>query len=145
MLKKTDSSFNQEVKHGNVNNENKPAEIKKEKECCSGNSCTTPTKQASTPFIIPKSQETRKSLKTRIIIKYNVGFNNTIHLRGTGANLSWEKGIALKNIKADEWVWETDASFTSCEFKVLINDKQYEAGDNHHIVCGGTLQYSPRF
>jgi hypothetical protein len=59
--------------------------------------------------------------KTRVVVKYDVGFNNAIYIRGNGANLSWDKGILLKNVKPDEWVWETDLAFTKCEFKVMIN------------------------
>ena len=86
-----------------------------------------------------------KGPKTRITIKYDVGFNNTLYLRGKGANLSWDKGIILKNVKADEWVWETDTPFTTGEFKVLINDKHYEMGENHPLTCGANIHYTPKF
>ena len=57
-------------------------------------------------------------------------------IRGQGAGLSWDKGVALKNLSADEWVWETDASFKDCEFKVLLNDQRYEEGENHRLKKG---------
>lgn len=84
-------------------------------------------------------------LKTKITIKYDVGFNNMLYLRGKGANLSWERGIALKNVKADEWIWETDVPFSTAEFKVLINDKHYEMGENHPLTCGANIRYTPKF
>lgn len=87
----------------------------------------------------------KKSGTTRITIKYDVGFNNHMFIRGEGANLSWDKGTPLKNVKADEWVWETTQSFVNVHFKVLINDKVYEAGDNHHANYGSSLCYTPRF
>ncbi len=83
--------------------------------------------------------------KTRIHIRFDCGFNNQLYIRGQGANLRWDKGILLKNIKADEWVWETDAKFPSCEFKILINDSIYETGLNHKINCCGSLSYTPHF
>lgn len=86
-----------------------------------------------------------KGPKTRIIIKYDVGFNNTLFLRGKGANLSWDKGVSLKNVKNDEWIWETDTPFTTGEFKVLINDKHYEIGENHPLTCGANIHYTPKF
>jgi hypothetical protein len=86
-----------------------------------------------------------KGTKTRITIKYDVGFNNSLYIRGKGANLSWDRGIPLKNVKHDEWVWETDAAFPNGEFKVLINDRTYETGNNHPLNCGATIQYSPHF
>jgi hypothetical protein len=117
--------------------------------CCSGNpSCTTHAAHhhsiGSTAHAAP-TNSAQKNTKTRIVIKYDVGFNNSLYLRGNGHSLSWEKGIPLKNSKTDEWVWESDQPFSSLEFKVLINDKQYEAGDNHKVLCGGTIQYTPRF
>lgn len=87
----------------------------------------------------------QKSTKSRIIIKFDVGFSNILYLRGKGANLNWDQGIPLKNIKADEWIWETETPFTNCEFKVLINDKQYEIGENHLLKPGATVSYTPNF
>lgn len=98
------------------------------------------------PNTVPLSSvERRKGPKTRIAIKYDVGFGNAIYLRGKGALLSWDKGILLRNVKTDEWIWETETPFTSCEFKVLINDKTYELGANHTLTCGSSIQYSPKF
>ncbi len=102
-------------------------------------------------FGIPSSFEQanttdgKKGGTTRVTIKYNVGFGNQVFIRGEGANLSWNKGSPLKNTRADEWVWETTQPFTKCQYKVLINDKHYEAGDNHQAACGATHTYTPRF
>lgn len=81
----------------------------------------------------------------RIVVKYDVGFNNTLSIRGNGAGLSWDRGAPLKNIGPDEWVWETNAPFTDCEFKVLINDQNYECGENHHLSPSSKFQYTPSF
>jgi hypothetical protein len=93
----------------------------------------------------PYSPEAKKGPKTRIVVKYDVGFNNSLHIRGAGASLSWEKGIPLTNVRSDEWIWESNKPFTSCEFKVLINDQQYEIGENHLLTYGTTIQYTPTF
>lgn len=87
----------------------------------------------------------RIGTKTRITVKYDVGFHNNLYIRGTGANLNWNKGVPMKNVKADEWIWETDASFPSGEFKVLINDRIYETGPNHPLKSGTNIQYTPHF
>lgn len=89
--------------------------------------------------------EKKGSQTTRITVKYNVGYGNILYIRGKGANLSWEKGIPLKNIKADEWQWETDKEFSQCEFKVLINDKTYENGENHYLRHSASITYVPHF
>jgi hypothetical protein len=83
--------------------------------------------------------------KTRILVKYDVGFKNHLYIRGNGAGLSWNKGQPLKNIGRDEWIWETQLPFAECEFKTLINDERYEQGENHRIVSGKFFQYTPRF
>lgn len=103
------------------------------------------TKQAETNAIQNNDKKKAKAKLTRVVIQCDIGFNNSIFIRGSGANLSWDKGIMLLNTRPDEWVWETDKSFNSCEFKVLINDSQYEQGDNHTLTCEKNLEYKPRF
>ncbi len=88
---------------------------------------------------------TEKKAMTQVRIHANVGFGNFLAIRGQGAGLSWDKGVALKNLGADEWVWETDASFKDCEFKVLLNDQRYEEGENHRLKKGENMHYTPRF
>ncbi len=118
--------------------------------------CCQPTKttdQTSTKSYSPQSTkpqydtqtDKKASSKTRVTIKYDAGFPNQLYIRGKGANLSWDKGQPLKNTKPDEWVWETDAHFNHCEFKILINDRVYENGDNHHLNACSTLLYTPHF
>lgn len=87
----------------------------------------------------------KTAVTTRVKIHYNCGFNNNLYIRGQGANLNWDKGHLLKNIKADEWLWESTASFNHLEFKILINDKDYEKGENHKIRAGETQEYTPHF
>ena len=91
------------------------------------------------------SNEIKKTIKTHITIKYDVGFGNTLSIRGKGPNLSWDKGLPLKNIKADEWSWESQDQFTNGEFKILINDSIFEVGANHPLTCGDHIQYNPKF
>lgn len=111
--------------------------------------CQTPKSQLTKSNIAADtsstSVKTHSGPKTRITINYDAGFPNGLYLRGHGANLSWDKGILLKNVKADEWIWETNVPFTSCEFKVLINDSQYEIGQNHTLTCGASIRYTPNF
>jgi hypothetical protein len=103
----------------------------------------SPTKSATSA--LKKSPSRRKKTKTLLLVKYDVGFKNHLFLRGSGANLNWNKGIQMRNIKADEWVWETEASFTLCEFKILINDHQFEIGHNHQLKHGASIEHTPKF
>ncbi len=107
---------------------------------------SSPVRTCNTPACCNDTQSTTLKGKTRITIKYDVGFHNTLFIRGQGINgMSWDRGTPLKNVKADEWVWETDNSFANAEFKVLINDRVYEVGTNHTLKCGANFHYSPRF
>lgn len=104
------------------------------------------TKQSETTTASQTNDKKKAKAKlSRVVINCNVGFNNSIFIRGNGANLSWDKGIMLQNTRPDEWVWETDQSFNSCEFKVLINDTQYEQGDNHILTNENCIEYTPLF
>lgn len=93
----------------------------------------------------PPNKQKIKNALTQVVIRYDVGFNNHLFIRGNGANLNWDKGIMLKNIRADEWLWETDQLFDTCEFKILINDSQYEQGENHILKCKNCFEYTPCF
>jgi hypothetical protein len=107
-----------------------------------------PSMESSTELFSPHSFASgpkKKGPITRVTVKYDVGFSNALYLRGKGANLNWDRGVMLKNVKSNEWLWETDVPFSSCEFKVLINDRQYEVGENHPLTCGTSIQYTPRF
>lgn len=122
---------------------------KKESSCPPSDSATSqlPTKCPSSALVKQEGcKETKHPCyKTRITVKYDTGFSNQLYIRGCGGHLSWDKGELLQNVKADEWIWETDAQFTSCEFKILINDSVYEIGKNHHIKGGSVLLYTPHF
>lgn len=113
----------------------------------STDSCCQPAKESSKAYASAnlQSQTTFTEKKTRITVKYDAGYSNHLYIRGQGANLSWDKGQPLTNVKADEWIWETDAHFNQCEFKILINDKTYETGDNHLLNAGASLLYKPQF
>ncbi len=88
----------------------------------------------------------KRSQITRILVNFDCGFSNSLYLRGEGiSGLSWDKGIPLKNVKADQWIFETDKPFSKAQFKILLNDKQYEAGDNHKVDCGSNIAFIPKF
>lgn len=93
-----------------------------------------------------QAKQAQQNQPTQIVVKCNCGFPNTLFIRGEGiAELNWNKGQPLRNVKADEWVWETNRPFIKGQFKVLINDKQYEVGENHLLECGKKCTLTPRF
>ncbi len=104
---------------------------------------TQANKANGTPKTVSADKNTQS--KTKITIKFDAGFSNELFIRGKGADLKWEKGLKLVNVKPDEWIWETNTKFTQCEFKILLNDKVYENGENHHLNEGACVQYTPNF
>jgi hypothetical protein len=101
----------------------------------------------SAPKQLHASQSMAKTAShTSIVVKCNCGFANNLFLRGEGIpGINWNKGTLLKCVKADEWVWESDTPFKSAKFKILLNDKQYELGENHSIDCGKSITFTPNF
>lgn len=102
----------------------------------------TGAKAASKP--VAKGATAPKA-KTCVRIHYDVGFENSLFLRGQGGGLNWERGKQLKNVGPSEWLWETASQFDEAEFKVLINDNHFEDGENHKLQCGSEVHYTPRF
>lgn len=101
-----------------------------------------PSNNDSTPCRTNTCVQTKKS---RVIVKFDVGFHNFLTIRGNGGGLSWEQGTPLRNTDFDEWIWETNAPINTLEFKVLINDNLYETGNNHVLKEGKTVNYTPSF
>lgn len=81
-----------------------------------------------------------------ITVHLDAGFGNSLYLRGEGGGLSWERGILMRNIDAKTWKWESPqgASLPKA-FKVLLNDRQYENGNNHMLNAQGRAEYTPHF
>lgn len=87
-----------------------------------------------------------KNGATKIVAHFDCGFPNTLFIRGEGiSTLNWDKGSPMKNVGANEWVWESDRPFSTMQFKLLINDSWYEQGNNHSIAYGQTVDFSPKF
>jgi hypothetical protein len=73
----------------------------------------------------------------KIVAETDIGFGNTLYIRGAGCGLSWEKGVAMHNKDAKFWVFECNKC--KCkddfEYKLLINDEIWCAGDNFVAKC----------
>lgn len=95
--------------------------------------------------VIKKSVKRPKKANTQIVVKYDCGFANHLAIRGEGAGLSWYKGVALKNVSADEWIFDVICPEAHVEFKVLINDQVFEIGDNHKVKNGEKIEIRPFF
>jgi hypothetical protein len=98
-----------------------------------------PTKKAT------KKVAPTKPATTTIIANVDVGFGNSLYIRGEGADLSWENGTALENVSPYEWVFCSDTATGEVTFKFLINDEAWADDDDLTVAAGSTSVSSPVF
>jgi membrane protein involved in colicin uptake len=101
-----------------------------------------PVKKAAAP---KKAAPKKAASQTNIIARVDVGFGNTLYVRGEGAGLSWEKGTALKNITPYEWGFASKKGSGPVTFKFLINDILWAEGEDLTVAAGGKSVSSPTF
>src|SRR5262245_50832841 len=76
--------------------------------------------------------------------RIDVGFGNSLYLRGEGHGLNWNQGVPLTCVDGSTWKWTGQASDT-LKFKLLLNDSVWAAGDDLIVVPGGKVEVSPAF
>lgn len=81
---------------------------------------------------------------TTVIAKVDVGWGNSVYIRGEGGGLSWNRG-RLMDWSNDSWTWSTTAAVTGLTFKFILNDEQWAEGENLTVPCGGTSVSTPSF
>lgn len=81
---------------------------------------------------------------TVIDVKTDVGFGNTLFLRGQGGGLNWEHGIPLVNVDSKTWRWSGKVK-DPLTFKLLINDQIWSAGNDLTVKPGQKLEVQPSF
>src|SRR5579872_4703866 len=67
---------------------------------------------------------------TTVAVKVDIGFGNTLFIRGEGAGLSWDKGQPLDCIDSSTWIWSHRPASEPVTFKLLINDQLWCRGEN---------------
>ena len=92
-----------------------------------------------------KAAKKKSVAKTTIIARVDVGFGNSLYLRGEGAGLSWDKGVELDNASPYEWSFTTTKATGDVAFKFLINDEIWSESDDIVVAKGGTSITSPTF
>ena len=80
-----------------------------------------------------------------ISARIDVGFGNSLYLRGEGSGLDWERGLPLENRSADLWSISLPASAAPLRFKFLINDVIWSAGEDYSAVPGAEVTLTPQF
>jgi hypothetical protein len=82
---------------------------------------------------------------TVIKAEIDVGFGNTLYLRGDGPGLSWNKGVPLDCTAGDLWVITISGAKSPITFKVLLNDETWSKGEDYTAAPGLTTSLIPVF
>ena len=102
-------------------------------------------KPQTAPMPVAASKPTKKTSGTATIeVKVDVGFGNTLYLRGEGKGLNWNQGIPLACVDGSTWQWSGEAD-EKLKFKLLLNDAVWAKGEDLVIAPGEKLQVAPSF
>jgi len=90
------------------------------------------------PAVVPTSI-------TTISAQVDVGFGNTLYIRGSGGGLSWSVGLPMTCAAADLWRISLDAARQDIAFKVLVNDLTWNTGPDFAVAAGTNVTVKPGF
>jgi len=103
-----------------------------------------PAVVAALPPAVVKPAAPKPSLTT-ITAQVDVGFGNTLYIRGAGGGHSWTVGLPMTCVAADLWRISLDAARQDIAFKVLVNDLSWSAGADYSAVPGANVSIRPSF
>lgn len=90
-------------------------------------------------------KKTASANKTTISAGIDVGFGNTLFLRGDAPGLSWSQGVPMDCDENSVWSITISGVKEAFEFKVLINDSYWSSGYNHTAAPGKSIKIEPIF
>jgi hypothetical protein len=103
---------------------------------------STPPLPARTPTSpIPEAVKSGGAIsgQTKIIVAHvNVGWGNTVYIRGEGGCLNWDLGLPMMCTGEDRWVWCCHDEEVPRQFKFLRNDQDWALGDNQ-VMSGADI------
>jgi hypothetical protein len=103
---------------------------------------------APKPAVAPKVKKPAASVKPSsitITANVDVGFGNSLYIRGTGAGLSWERGQLLQCVMDNAWTITLSGTDQPVSFKLLINDEKWSEGSDAIASPGDSVTLAPVF
>ena len=98
---------------------------------------------------VPKAKSPAVSAPTPaptvITAKIDVGFGNSLYLRGDGPGLSWNKGTLLDCVAGDQWSITIAGVKSPVTFKFLLNDQTWSKGEDYVAAPATTIDLIPAF
>ncbi len=140
MAKKTTPTATKKVAAKKVAAKKAPAKKAATKKAAPVAAAPAPKKKAPA-----KKAAAKKVEQTSIIARVDVGFGNSLYIRGEGAGLSWDKGTLLDNVSPYEWAFKSTTAKGEVTFKFVLNDEIWAEGENLTVAAGGTSISSPVF
>ncbi len=104
-----------------------------------------PAKKAAAAKAPAKKVAKKAAPKTSIVANVDIGFGNTLFLRGSAKGLSWSEGVPMDCKSDSSWSIDIAGVTSAFEFKVLINDEYWSAGYNDVAEPGVETTISPAF
>jgi hypothetical protein len=106
-----------------------------------------PIKQPAIPVdpVNPPAAAPSAAAFTAVTAQIDVGFGNTLFIRGEGPGLNWNKGLALKNAGSSEWTISLPRATRPIIFKFLINDEVWSSGEDYKADPGALVVLQPGF
>ena len=86
-----------------------------------------------------------KPSPTVITALVDIGFGNTLYVRGEGAGLSWDAGIALDCVADDKWSITLPHNGKAVVYKFLLNDLSWSVGADYVTDAGAKVTLVPTF
>ena len=93
----------------------------------------------------PAKKPAARTTSTKITAQFDVGFGNTLYIRGEGPGLSWDRGLAMDCVADDEWTISISDATVPIVFKFLLNDITWCAGNDYGVEPGGSVTVVPAF
>jgi len=100
-----------------------------------------PAASAGAPAIVTKP----KGLRVTLVAKVDVGFGNSLYVRGDGAGLSWSSGKVLECSSGDTWTLVLLGVEKPFAFKFVRNDTDWSTGEDYMAAPGDTVTVTPVF
>lgn len=101
-----------------------------------------PSKRTKAPAV---KAAAAKLPPTVITAKIDIGFGNTLYLRGEGAGLSWDAGVALDCVADDQWSITLPGTGKAVVYKFLVNDLSWSEGADYVTESGAKVVLKPTF
>jgi hypothetical protein len=97
------------------------------------------------PSPVKKRVRTKKS-DSAVVASVFIGIGNKPFVRGSGAGLNWDKGIAMEFVEIGKWQWIAPADLDEpVELQLFRNDEDADSTGKYTLESGQQLDLSPVF